>query len=83
MPHETIVFDRDSSCINSKIKNLIAEKNIARNCYRKNNSDIQLFRIFQSLQNLLTVTIEKSKQEFYSGIPNKVMDPLQARRLTG
>ena len=83
MPHETIVCDHDSSWINSKIKNLIAEKNIARNCYRKNNSDIQLFRRFQSLQNLLTVTIEKSKEQFYSGISSKLMDPLQARRLTG
>ena len=41
-------------------------------CYLLNNSNIQLFRRFQSLQNL---TIEKSKEQCYSRISNKLMDP--------
>ena len=73
--HETIVCDdRDSPCINNKIKNLIAEKNIAKKCYLQNNSDIQLFQRFQSLWNLLVVSIEKSKQQFYSRISNHLID---------
>ena len=64
---------------NSKIKNLIKEKNIAKKCFLQNNSDIKLFWRFQGLQNLLTVTIEKWKQQLFSRISNKLMVP--ARRL--
>ena len=61
-PCETIVCDdRDPPWINSKIKNLSVEKNIAKKCYLQNNSTIQFFRQFQSIQNLLTATIEKIK----------------------
>ena len=67
IPHEKIVCDDwDPSWINSKIKKLIAEKNIAKKCYLQNNSNIELFRRFQRLQNLLTVTTEESKEKFYS-----------------
>ena len=66
IPHETIVCDdRNPPWINSKIRKLIFEK---KYCYLQNNSDIQLLQRFQSLQNLLTVTIEKSKEQFYSQI---------------
>lgn len=42
--HETIVYDDcDPPWINSKVKYLIAEKNIAKKCYIQNNTDIQLF----------------------------------------
>ena len=62
-PSETIVCDdRDPPWINSKIKNLSVEKNIAKKCYLQNNSTIQFFRQFQSIQNLLTATIEKIKR---------------------
>ena len=44
-------------------------------CYFQNNKDIQLFQTFQCIQNLLTVTIEISKEQFYSRISNKLMDP--------
>ena len=74
--YETIVCNnRDHPWINSKIKTLIAEKNITKKCCFPNNSDIQLFRRFQSLQNLLNVTTEKSKQQLYTRISNKLMDP--------
>ena len=73
--HKTIACDdRDSLCINSQFKNLIEEKNIAKKMSLQ-NSDIQLFRRFQGFHDLLTVTIEKSKQQFYSRISNKLMDP--------
>ena len=51
------------------------KKNIAKKCYLQNNSDIQLFQRFQSLQNFSTATIEKSKQQVYSQISNRLMDP--------
>ena len=76
-PHETVTCDnRDPLWINSKIKGLIQEKNIAKKCYFLNNKDIQLFRRFQCIQNLLTATIEKSKEQFYSRISTKLMDPI-------
>ena len=66
--------DRDPSCIDSKIKDLIQE-NIAKKYYFQ-NKDIQLFRRFQCIQNLITATTEKSKQQFYPRISNKLMVPL-------
>ena len=79
IPHETIVCDdRDLPWINSKIKNLIKEKNIRKMFHLQNNSGIQLFTRFQGLHNLLTVTIEKSKQEFFSRISNKSIDPVKS-----
>ena len=41
----------------------------------QNNKAIQLFQRFQNMQNLLTATIEKSKEQFYSQISTKLMDP--------
>ena len=59
--HETVTCDdRDPRWINSKIKGLIQKKNFARKCYFQNSEDIRLFRRFQNIQKLLTVTIEKN-----------------------
>ena len=81
IPHETVTCnDRDPPWINSKIKGLIQEKNIAKKCYFQNNKDIQLFRRFQYIQNLLTATTELSKEKFYSRISNKLMDPTTSRK---
>lgn len=64
--HETVVCDsRGPSWINGEIKYLIQERNIVRKRYFQTNEDIQLFKIFQCIQNLLTVTVEKSKEEFF------------------
>ena len=41
----------------------------------QNNEDIQLFRRFQNIQKLLTATIEKSKEQYYTRISTKLMDP--------
>ena len=61
--------------ITSKIKGLIQKKNIVKRCYFQNNEDIQLFRRFQNIQKLLTATIEKSKEQYYTRISTKLMDP--------
>ena len=45
IPHETIVCDdRNAPWINNKIRNLNAEKNIAKKSCLQNNSDVQIFR---------------------------------------
>ena len=41
---------------------------------------MNLFQRFQSFQNLLPVTIEKSKQKLYSQISNKLMDSVTSRK---
>ena len=80
IPNETIVCDDcDPPWVNTEIKILIAEKKIANKCYLQNNSNIQLFGRVQRLQNLLIFTIEKSKEQFYSRISNKLMDPAKAQ----
>ena len=76
IPHETFTCDdRDTPWITSKIKGLIQKKNFAKKCYFQNNEDIQLFRRFQNIQKLLTATIEKSKEQYYTRISTKLMDP--------
>ena len=76
IPHETVTCDdRDPPWITSKIKGLIQKKNFAKKCYFQNNEDIQLFRRFQNIQKLLTATIEKSKEQYYTRISTKLMDP--------
>ena len=76
IPHETgTCDDQDPPWINSKIKRLIQEKNIAKKCYFQNSKDIQLFRTVQCIQNILTSTIEKSKEQLYSRTSTKLVDP--------
>ena len=67
--------DRDPSWINSKMIGLIQNKNFAKKCYFQNNEDIQLFRRFQNIQKLLIATIEKLKEQYYTRISTKLMDP--------
>ena len=75
IPYETVTCDdRDPLWINSKIKGLIQEKSIAKKRYFKNNKDTLLFRRFQSIQNILAATIEKSKGQFYFQFLTKLMD---------
>ena len=75
-PHETVTCDdRDSPWINSKIKYLMQEMNIAQKCYLQNNKDIKLFRRFQCMQNLLTAANEKSKEQFCSQFLTKLKYP--------
>ena len=63
IPHERIVCDdRDPPWMNSEIKNLINEKNLAYKSYCRFNRDVFLFEKFKFLQNQLNVSIENSKQ---------------------
>ena len=52
IPHERIACDdRDPSWMNSEIKNLINEKNLAYRSYCRFNRDVFLFEKFKSLSN--------------------------------
>ena len=75
IPRETITCDdRDPPWINSSIRRLIQDKNEAHNRYKRSNNNSQYSENFQSLQNLLGVSIEASKER-YSRLSKKLMDP--------
>ena len=76
IPHETITYDhRDPSWIDSAIRRLIQDKNEAYKRFKRGNSNSQHFENVQSLQNLLKVSIEASKQRYYSRLSKKLMEP--------
>ena len=77
IPHETITCDdRDPPWINSSIRRLIQDKNEAYKRFKRSNNNSQYFENFQSLQNLLGVSIEASKERYYSRLSMKLMEPL-------
>ena len=61
--------------MNSEIKNLINEKNLAYKSYCRFNRDVFLFEKFKFLQNQLSVSIENSKQTYYSKLSRKLANP--------
>ena len=76
MPHERIVCnDRDPPWMNGKIKHLINEKDFAYKSYCRFNRDVFLFEKFKFLQNQLHVSIENSKQTYYSKLASKLANP--------
>ena len=63
IPHEVMTcVDRDPPWINNSIKRLIREKNEVYKRSEGSNNNSQYFENFQSLQNLLGVSIEASKE---------------------
>ena len=76
IPHETVTCDdRDPPWINSSIRRLIQDKNEAYKHFKRNNNNNQYFESFQSLQNLLSVSTEASKERYYSHLSMKLMEP--------
>ena len=67
IPHEIITSDdRNPSWINSSIRRLIKNENEAYKRFKRSNNKSQHFENFQSLQNLLVVSIEMFKERYYS-----------------
>ena len=67
IPHETTTCDdRDPPWINCSIRRLIQDKNEAYKRFKRSNNNNQYFENFQSLQNLLGVFNEASKERYYS-----------------
>ena len=61
--------------IDSSIRRFIRDKNEAYKRFKRSNNKSQHFENFQSLQNLLGVSIEASKQIYCSRLSKSLMDP--------
>ena len=61
--------------MNSEIKSLINEKNLAYKSQCGFNRDVFLFEKFEFLQNRLNVSIENSKQTYNSKLSSKLANP--------
>ena len=61
--------------MDSSIKCLIQDKNEAYRRFKRSNNNSQHFENFRSLKSLLGVSIEASKQRYYSRLSEKLMDP--------
>ena len=76
IPHEIITYDdKDPPWIDSSIRRLIQHTNEAYKRFKRSNKKSQCFENFQSLQNLLGVSIEASKERYYSRLSKKLMEP--------
>ena len=77
IPHETITFDdRDPPWINKEIKKLMLEKNLAFKSYRYSNKSMFFFEKFKALQYQLNMSIEESKEKYYTKLSSRLADPL-------
>ena len=75
IPHEIITSDdKDPPWIDISIRRLFQDTNEAYKPFKRSNQKSQCFENFQSLQNLLGVSIEASKER-YSRLSKKLMDP--------
>ena len=61
--------------MNNEIKKLINEKNLAYKSYCRFNRAVFLFEKFEFLQNQSNVSIENSKQRYYSKLSSKLANP--------
>ena len=66
--------------MNSEIKKLINEKNLAYKSYCRFNRAVFLFEKFEFLQNQSNVSIENSKQRYYSKLSSKLANPATSSR---
>ena len=81
IPHEIIICDdRDPPWINNKVKELINEKNDTFQCYLHSNKDPKLFNKVEYLQNELKSLIEANKENYYSRISKRMMNPLTSTK---
>ena len=81
MPHGRIVCDdRNPPWINND-KKLISEKNSAYKSNCRFNRDMFLFKKFKFLQNQLNVSIEYSKQSYYSKFSSKLANPASTSKM--
>ena len=77
IPLETIICDdRDPPWINKEIKKLMLEKNLAFKSYYYSNKSMFLFEKFKALQYQLNISIEESKEKYYTKLSSRLADPL-------
>ena len=81
IPHETIICDdRDTPWINKEIKKLMLEKNLAFKSYWYSNKSTFLFEKFKALQYQLNISIEESKEKYYTNLSSRLANPLTSRK---
>ena len=76
-PHETIICDdRDPPWINKEIKKLMIEKNLSFKSYFCSNRKMFFLKKFKALHYQLHVSIEVSKEKYYTKLSSSLADPL-------
>ena len=68
--------DRDPPWLNKEIKKLMLEKNLALKSYCCSNKSMFLFKKFKALQYQLNISIEESKEKYYTKLSSRLADPL-------
>ena len=68
--------DRDPPWINKEIKKLMLEKNLAFKSYCYSNKSMFFFEKFKALQYQLNMSIEESKEKYYTKLSSRLADPL-------
>ena len=77
IPHEiNICDDRDPPWINKEIKKLMVEKSLAFKSYCCSNKSMFLLKKFKALQYQLNISIEESKEKYYTKLSSRLADPL-------
>ena len=77
IPHATIICgDRYPPWINKEIKKLMIEKNLAFKLYCCSNRNMFRFKKFKALQYQLYISIEESKEKYYTKLSSRLADPL-------
>ena len=66
--------------INKDIKQLILHKNHAYKSYICNDKSLQFFNQFQFLQTKLSSLIEESKNQYYTRLSHKLLDPKTSQK---
>ena len=76
IPQETIICDdRDPPWINKDIRQLILDKHHAYKSYIRNDKSLRFFNQFQFLLTKLSSLIEESKNQYYTCLSHKLLDP--------
>ena len=77
IPHKTIICDdRNPPWINKEIKKLMLEKNWVFKSYCYSHKSMFLFEKFKALQYQLNISIEESKEKYYTKLSSRLADPL-------
>ena len=77
IPHETIICDdRDPPWINKGMKKLMIEKNLAFKLYCCFNRNMFFLEKFKALQYQLHISMEESKEKYYTKLSSRLADPL-------
>ena len=75
IPHKTIICDdRDPPWVNKEIKKLMVEKNLAFKSYCCSNKNMFLLKKFKALQYQLNISIEDSKEKYYTKLSSRLTD---------